>query len=86
MDHDNESAIAALRSTGLHRCTTAAGQPERLDCPRCSGDCNHGRSCPVHQACEVPDPGSELRDPANAIVYAATLAVALLGVAAALFS
>ena len=68
-----ESAIAALRQTGLHRC--------------CNFNCDQGRNCPTRQACELPDePGNDLKDPAKAIVYALTIAVALLGVAAALFS
>jgi hypothetical protein len=82
MDQETESAISALRQTGLHRCTST-----RLACT--SDACNQGREpCPTPTACQVPqaEPGSELLDSANAIVWAATLAVALLGVAAALFS
>jgi len=79
---EKESAIAALRSTGLHRCTT-------MTRPACTSEvCNQGREpCPTPAACQLPDePESYLSDPAKAIVYAATIAVALLGVAAALFS
>ena len=73
MNQNIESAISALRATGLHRCS--------------SDLCNQGRKdCPTKQACIQPEPECDMTATAKAIVYAATLAVALLGVATAIFS
>lgn len=67
MDESTESAIAAMRGTGLHRCTA----------------CRQGR-CETPSACALPEPESE--SARGRIVYALTIAVAVIGVAAALFS
>ena len=43
----NESAIKYLRQSN-------GGQ--RVDTRCCSYACSQGRACPVHQACQVPEP------------------------------
>ena len=43
----NESAIKYLRQSN-------GGQ--RVDTRCCTGNCQQGRACPIHQACQVPEP------------------------------
>lgn len=72
MDQETHPAIKATR---LHRIPACSG-----------GSCQQGQEpCKTPEACLLPEPEADLKDPAKAIVYALTLAVALLGVAAALF-
>lgn len=61
---------------------TTEAHPESEKC--CHGDCNQGRSCPTRQACELPVDDGELRESAKAIVWALTVAVAVLALIAVL--
>lgn len=55
-----ESAIKYLRQSN-------GGQ--RVDTRRCTGNCSQGRTCPVHQACQVPSPDDEDADGNRAFFY-----------------
>lgn len=45
-----ESAIKYLRQSN-------GGQ--HVDTRCCTGNCNQGRACPAHQACELPEPDDD---------------------------
>ena len=56
----NESAIKYLRQSN-------GGQ--RVDTRCCTSNCQQGRACPVHQACQVPSPDDEDADGNRAFLY-----------------
>jgi len=63
-----ESAVKALRQTN-------GGQRVNTRC--CSYACQQGRTCPVHQACELPDLDDEDRDGNSALLFVVVSLVAL---------
>lgn len=67
----------------LHRISDSAfGYLPREQARCCSGNCNQGRACPTRQACELPV-DDDMTPTAKALVIAASLAVALMALAAA---
>ena len=56
---------------------TALNLPE---CPPCSGNCNQGRTCPAHDACELPEPlFASSRTASLAVALALTIAAVVVG-------
>ncbi len=55
-----ESAVKALRQSN-------GGQ--RVDTKCCTRNCQQGRTCPVHQACELPDEDAEDRASNAALLF-----------------
>ncbi len=63
-----ESAVKALRQTNCS---------QRVDTKCCTGNCMQGRTCPVHQACELPDLDDEDRDGNSALLFVVVSIVAI---------
>ena len=55
-----ESAVKYLRQSN-------GGQ--RVDTRCCTSNCQQGRACPIHQACQVPSPDDEDADGNRAFLY-----------------
>ena len=62
-----ESAIKYLRQSN-------GGQ--RVDTRCCTDNCNQGRTCPAHQACELPEPDEDA-DGNRAFVYSVVPVIAV---------